>query len=126
VKTLNIIETAYRATIEEQDDTIVWVVHAMRGAGADLAVLLRGAAVNYAVRDQDAGGLAFGDLRQAHPPELAGDVAKLIERGVPVYYLEDDLAARGIEVGELLHGVQPVSRAALPRLFAGFERIWHW
>ena len=36
MKTLQIIRTAYRATIEEQDDTVVWITRAMRGAGAEL------------------------------------------------------------------------------------------
>jgi hypothetical protein len=85
MKALNIIESAYRATIEEQDDTIVWLTHAMKAADADLAVLLRGNAVNYAVRLQDAAGLAFGDWWQTQPPRPADDIAALSARGITVY-----------------------------------------
>ena len=33
---LHIVDGAYRATLEEQDDPVVWLCHAMRGAGAEL------------------------------------------------------------------------------------------
>ena len=126
MKVLNIIECAYRATIEEQDDTIVWLTHAMKAAGADLAVLLRGNAVNYAVREQDAAGLAFGGWRQTQPPHIADDIAALPAKGVAVYVLAEDLAERGLEAGDLVPGLERVTRDRLPGLFAMHDQVWHW
>jgi len=126
MKALNIVETAYRATIEEQDDTIVWITHAMKGAGADVSLLLRGNAVNYAVKGQDASGLAFGEARQTRPPELAEDVAKLVPKGVDVYIVDDDLADRGIERGELIDGLEHVGRGEIAALLGKFDQVWHW
>jgi hypothetical protein len=126
MKTLNVIEAAYRGTLEEQDDTIIWLTHAMKGAGGDLAVLLRGSAVNYAVRGQDASGLAFGDEKQTQPPRLAEDLAALLPKGVAVYVVEDDLLERGIRKEEIIEGLRRVGRVDLPKLFADFERVWHW
>ena len=48
-KTLNIVESAYRGVMEEQDDTILWALAAMQGAGAEHTVVLRGNVVNYVV-----------------------------------------------------------------------------
>lgn len=125
-KVLSIIESAYRATLEEQDDTVVWLTHAMKGAGANVDVLLRGNAVNYAVRGQNASGLAFGERKQTQPPRLEEDVAKLAAKGVKVFIIEDDLVERGIEPAELIGGLETVPRAALSKLFAGYDQVWHW
>jgi len=126
MKVLNIIESAYRATTEEQDDTIVWLSHTLKAAGADLGVLLRGNAVNYAVRGQDAAGLAFGAWRQTQPPRLGNDIAALPTKGVPVYVLSEDLAERGLEAGDLVPGLERVARDGLPGLFAAHDQVWHW
>ena len=126
MKALNIIESAYRATIEEQDDTIVWLTHAMKGAGADLAVLLRGNAVNYAALGQDATGLAFGGWRQTQPPRIGDDISSLVAKGVSVYVLAEDLAERGLGPGDILNGVERVGRESLPQLLAGYDQVWHW
>ena len=126
MKALNIIETAYRATLEEQDDTVVWLMHAMRGAGAELAVLLRGNAVNYGVRAQDASGLVLGGVIQMHPPRLAADVAKLIEKGVPVFCIKEDVAARAIAGKDLIDNLGMIGKAELPGLCKRYDQIWHW
>lgn len=125
-KILNVIETAYRGTLEEQDDTVVWLTHSLKGNGADIHVLLRGNAVNYAVRGQNASGLAFGQKRQTQPPQLDGDLAALIKKGVQVHYVEEDVAARGIRAAELMEGLQPVRQSGLAALFDRFEQVWHW
>jgi sulfur relay (sulfurtransferase) DsrF/TusC family protein len=126
MKALNIIASAYRATVEEQDDTIVWLSHAMKGAGAAADVLLRGNAVNYAVRGQDAAGLAFGNWTQTQPPHIEHDIASLCAKGVAVHVLADDLARRGLEGAPLVAGVQPLRGDALAALLAGYDRVWHW
>lgn len=125
-KILSIIETAYRATLEEQDDTVVWLTHAMRDAGADLSVVLAGNAVNYAIRGQDPSGLAFGDRRQSNPPQLDEDLAKLTGKGVEVFVIEDDMAERALDRSELIEGLKLIPRAALARLFDTYDQVWHW
>ena len=125
-KILNIIESAYRATLEEQDDTIVWLTHAMKGAGADLTVLLRGNAVNYGVAGQNAAGLAFGRAKQTQPPHLDDDLTALMSKGVAVYAVSEDIEERGIRAEELIAGLKTVSRSGLADLLDGFDQVWHW
>ena len=126
MNTLQIIRTAYRATIEEQDDTVVWITLAMRGAGAELDVLLTGDAVNYAVPAQDASGLAFGEWKQTQPPRIANDIAKLIEKGVGVSVVAEDARERGLEEAALVPGVRRVARTGMAELLSRYERVWQW
>ena len=126
MKVLQVIDTAYRCTIEEQDDPVVWITHAMKGAGGDFGVLLRGNAVNYAVRGQDATGLALGGRKQTQPPKIDEDVRKLTQKGIQVYLVQEDLAERGIEANELIEGVEAVQRAGVAKLFDQYDQIWHW
>ena len=123
---LAILETAYRATLEEQDDPVVWLSHALRGVGADIHLLLRGAAVNYGVRGQDASGLSFGRRAQTQPPRSEHDLQSLLAKGGDVYYVQDDAVARGLRRDELIEGLKPVSNADLPQLFGNFREVWHW
>lgn len=126
MKTLQILETAYRATVEEQDDTIVWMTHAMAGAGGQFGVLLTGNAVCYAARDQRAPAFELGAWRQSHARDLAADVAALASRGMPLYAVEEDLEERGLLDARLIEALEVIPRADLPRLFDEYPRIWKW
>jgi len=123
---LSVVERAYHGTLEEQDDTILWVSHMIKNAGADLSVLLRSNAVNYAVKGQDASGLSIGGVALSVPPKLDTDVEALASAGTPVYVVEEDLKDRGIGTDELCAGVQTVKRSGLAQLFDDHDAVWHW
>ena len=126
-KTLNIIESAYRAVMEEQDDTIMWVLAAMQGAGATHTVVLRGNAVNYAVAGQGAPGLSIGEWKQTQAPRMDLDLVDLVERRkIPVFVVEEDLAVRGIERADLVSEVRLLSAKALPQLMSEYHIVSHW
>ena len=126
MKILSIVDTAYRATLEEQDDTILWLNHALRNNGAEISVLLSGNAVNYAVQGQDATGLAFGDKRVAHPPQIDQDLARLIAAKVAVFAVEEDIRERALPPGRLVAGIETLSRAAMPEMIERFDHVWRW
>ncbi len=126
MKVLQIIESAYRATSEEQDDTVVWLTHAMKGAGGDFTVLLRGAAVNYAVPGQDASGLTFGAWKQTEPPRLAESVAGLIAKSVDVYAVKEDMEERGLADTTLVPGIRRINRSRIASLMDSHQQVWHW
>ncbi len=125
-KILSIVERAYHGTIEEQDDTILWLSHMVKDAGADISVLLRGNAVNYGVKGQDASGLSFGGVELEVPPTLDTDVANLITAKVPTYVVREDLEDRGIRQEELAEGLQVIGRGDIADLYDSHDSIWHW
>lgn len=123
---LAVVTCAYRATLEEQDDPVLWVTRAMRGAGAPVDVLLTGNAVSYGVRAQDASGLHFGDWQQTQPPCPADDSAALIASGAAVHYAAADAHERGIEARELIDGLVAVQPGAVARLLSAYDVVLWW
>ena len=126
-KTLNIVERAYHATLEEQDDVALWFALAMKVQGnLDQSVLLRGNAVNYLVSSQDASGLKIGEIALDPPPKIVDDLNLLREKGLALYAVEEDLASRGVPKDRLIPGVEIVKKGALPQLLGAHDRIFYW
>lgn len=124
-KILSVIESAFRATIDEQDDAAVWFTGALKNGGADISVLLRANAVNYAIRGQATSDFAIGDKKLGYPPDISGDLERLIQKGAAVYVVKEDCEERGISAG-FIPGLKTISRKEIPALFEKFDLVWHW
>jgi sulfur relay protein TusB/DsrH len=125
MRILNIVESAYRATLEEQDDTVLWLSRALVNAGADLSIVLRGNAVNYAVQ-QSCPELKIGRATIAHPARPNEDLAKLQAKGARVYVVQEDLDDRGIGKERCVAQAQRIPRAELVGLMEAHDQVWHW
>lgn len=125
-KILCVVETPYRGTQEEQDDAVLWFTHALKSAGSEMGVLLRGNAVNYAVAQQDPTGVVIGKLPIEHPPYPNKDLLKMKGAGIPVRVVREDAEERGISAESLVKNFELISRSELPGLFSQYDQVWHW
>lgn len=125
MRILTIVESAYRATLEEQDDTVLWLSRALKNAGADLSLVLRGNAVNYAVH-QVCPELKIGATAIKHPARPNEDLARLRSKGAAVYVIQEDLDERGIDNERCVADAERIRRAELVDLIERHDQIWHW
>jgi len=125
-KILSVVERAYRATVEEQDDTVLWFTWTVKKGGAEIDLLLRGNAVNYAVPGQDVSGLTFGDSPFGGPVAIEHDLESMMKDGIRVYAVKEDLESRGIDSSRILKGIQLIPAGEIASLFDSFDQIWHW
>jgi len=126
MRILNIVETAYRGTLEEQDDAALWVVHALKNCGSDMSVLLRGNAVNYAIAGQDSSSLSVAGCLIEHAPNFDAELAKMKAAGIDLRVVREDVLERGMALDRLTGDCVVVSRAQLADLVSSFDLVWHW
>ena len=122
-----IMDQGYRASVEEQDDTVVWMAHMLsKNEGTTTGLVLRGSAVNYANKAQQSVGVTFGDWSQKHPADFPRDLARYQEDGGRIFVVKEDLEARGLGQGDLIEGAKLVERGALAGLVAEYDHVSFW
>ncbi len=126
MKALQILQSAYRCTVEEQDDPALWFVQVLKTAQGDVDIVLKNNAVNYAVVSQDASGLSFGNWKQSQPSQLNQDLQQAIAQGITIYAVAEDLTIRGISDEKLLPGIKKISRLEMSNLFNNYDQVWTW
>lgn len=125
-KYLSVIDGAYRASMEEQDDAGLWFTGAVKNAGLECDILLTGNAVNYAVKDHSSEPLSFGGGVIPHPMNPNVDIERMAENGVHFFMVQDDVAERGIQADEVMPSIEAISRDQLSSFVDQYDGIWHW
>ena len=100
--------------------------HTLKGASADVSLLLKGNAVNYLDRKQETPAVTIGDWQQSHPAQMGGDVESLMAKGVNVYFLKEDLEDRGISKDDLIPDAKMLNRSDLVKLFDDHDLVFQW
>ena len=126
MKVLNILSQGYRATLEEQDDTVLWISQVLRRSDAEIDLLLRNSAVNYVVEGQRVEPLAIGGREQRNAPDVHAQLQGLVESGADVFVVDDDLRKYGLADKARLNSVRVIGSGDLPSVMAGYDQIWHW
>jgi sulfur transfer complex TusBCD TusB component (DsrH family) len=75
---------------------------------------------------QQCPALVIGNAGINHPARPNEDIDRLREKGIKVFAVEEDLEERGIDIRDLIGGVQMIRRSDIAGLFEDYDQVWHW
>lgn len=126
-KILNIFEKPIYLSFEPCDPHLFASAFGAVETPARVSFLLRDAAVNYAVRDQDPGEVRIMGIEVCEADTSPAKVLDfVIKSGTSVSVVKEDLEARGISPSELIEGVRVLPEAQVADLIEAHEGVILW
>jgi sulfur relay (sulfurtransferase) DsrF/TusC family protein len=95
-------------------------------AGAQMTILLAEDAVNYGVRGQEGTGIKIAGAPVQPGFLIETDVQSVQQANIPVYAVREDLEERGLTQGDLVPGLNLLSRRDYGKFVDQFDTIWNW
>jgi sulfur relay (sulfurtransferase) DsrF/TusC family protein len=125
-RSLAIVERAHRGLVEEQYGHILWLSRIIRKMRAEHGLLLRGNASLAALRGQRSVSIDYGHLTLDTVSNPWKTVECLVEDGVAVYVVNEDLERLRLTAKPLIQGVVSLDRLQVVELFKSYDCIWYW
>ncbi len=123
-KVLAVFEKPIYFSFEPVDPHLFAVGLGVADTPVQVDVLLRDAAVTYAVQGQQMKGVRLVGLElQEYDTQPARLVEFMAEHGARIFAVEEDLRARGIEKSDLVKGVEVVKEEETARIIAEHDSV---
>ena len=70
--------------------------------------------------------MKIGTIGIDHPARPNEDIKRLIDKGVAVFAVRDDLEERGVDPSNCVAGVKLIRRNDIALLLDDYAQVWHW
>lgn len=131
MRILQVLDQAFRTTVEEQDETILWLIQSMLKKSLvdpenEMDVLFSGNAVYYPYQKLRQPPLKIADWQQSQPADIQRDIKNLKHCGVSMFVVYEDLCYRGLDLLPVPTGIDLINRKELPQIYTRADQVWHW
>jgi len=124
MRTLVVVERAFRGTVEQQFAHVLWLVHALHRQ-SPLTLLLRGLAACYALAGEPAGPVRLAGRDWGTAPDYQASIGRLVSDGAPVLVAAASLDQLGFRDRALLPGVRVATADEIVTLAETCQRWWY-